>query len=127
WVVDFDGVEDAAAFVDFEEPVDYGLDSDVAVESSRIWGDLSHGLGRDGVHVGYVALHRGPVDVDAGDSGEVPVWVELVDEVRLALVQKDAAFVDGEEGTRGLDFFEDGVSGVCGVDDGEVVLFCVAD
>ena len=73
------------------------MDSDVSVEGAGGWGDIAHGFCCDGVDVGYVTLHRIPIYVDASDAGEVSVWIEFVDEVGLALVEEDAAFVDGEK------------------------------
>ena len=103
------------------------MNSDVSIEGAGGWGDIAHGFCGDGVDVSDIALHRVPVYVDTSDASKVTVWVEFVDQVGLALVEEDAAFVDGEKRAGCFDFFNDDVPGIGGVNYGEVVFFCIAN
>lgn len=128
-VVDLHGVEDATFLVDFEEAEDELVDLDSAVEGAReAWGgEAADGFGFDGVDVRVVALLGRPVDFHERHFGEAFVRGEFAHEVGVPLVEEDAAFVDGEEGARGFDFFQHDVAVVGDVHDGEVAVFGVAD
>lgn len=94
-----DGVEDAAFLVDFEEAEDDGADFDGAEEGAGegVW-DAADGFCFDGIDVCVVALLGCPVDFYEGDFCVFLLWGEFFDQVGVALVEVDTAFVDREVG-----------------------------